>query len=44
VSYVDLLPGLPAFGELAAKFALNAISTYAHVSIGKVFKNRMVGA
>lgn len=40
--YVELLPGVRAFAELGAKFALNAISTYAHVSIGKVYKNRMV--
>jgi N-acetylmuramic acid 6-phosphate (MurNAc-6-P) etherase len=43
VPYVDIVPGLRSFGELAAKFALNAISTYAHVAIGKVYKNRMIG-
>lgn len=42
VPYVDIVPGLRSFGELAAKFALNAISTYAHVAIGKVYKNRMI--
>jgi N-acetylmuramic acid 6-phosphate (MurNAc-6-P) etherase len=43
VPYVEIVPGLRSFGELAAKFALNAISTYAHVAIGKVYKNRMIG-
>jgi hypothetical protein len=43
VPYLDIVPGLRSFGELAAKFALNAISTYAHVAIGKVYKNRMIG-
>jgi N-acetylmuramic acid 6-phosphate etherase len=42
VPYVEIVPGLRSFGELAAKFALNAISTYAHVAIGKVYKNRMI--
>jgi hypothetical protein len=43
VPYLDIVPGLRSFGELAAKSALNAISTYAHVAIGKVYKNRMIG-
>jgi len=42
IPLLNILPGVSAFGELAAKLALNAISTYAHVSIGKVFKNRMI--
>lgn len=42
IPYVHIVHPVSAFAELAAKFALNAISTYAHVCIGKVYKNRMV--